>query len=239
MTKNTGYSVGYCIFDKEKYSGSTSTNDLCFNERTGDARYEFNLDNVVEHPYSDDFAYIELLQSSSEPTLYIPEEFKIPNFSTEVALQAVVEQPPTMWEFKASEIEHTGFPKQYRYGTTTISDDNTVTLTGNNWQMFPINYILTEDSILELELEVEGNPEVVGIGFETDTKLNSSRVVKFYGKQAWGIRGEDSFIPKSSAITFPIGQYVKGKVNYLILVLDNDDIESWRNKAVFRKLVIK
>ena len=241
LTQNTGYSVGYCIFDKEKYLGSTSTNDLCFNENSGDARYEFNLDNVIEHPYSDDFSYIESLQSSSEPTLYVPEEFKIPNFSTEVALQAIVEQQPTVWEFKASEIEYSGFPKQYRYGTTTITDDNTVTLTGNNWQMFPISYTLTANSVLELELEVEGNPEVVGIGFETDTKLNSSRVVKFYGKQAWGIRGEDSFAPKSSTITFPIGQYVKGKVNYLILVLDNDDIESWRNRdrAVFKKLVIK
>jgi len=146
-----------------------------------------------------------------------------------------------VWEFKAGEIEYTGFPKQFRYGTTTISDNNTVTLTGNNWQMFPISYTLTKNSVLELELEVEGNPEVVGIGFETDTNLNSSRVVKFFGKQAWGIRGEDSFTPKSSAISFPIGQYVKGKVNYLILLLDNDDIESWRNrdKAIFKRIVIK
>ncbi|GFD84056.1 hypothetical protein KUL150_01150 [Alteromonas sp. KUL150] len=238
FTEKTGYSVGHCIFDKEKYSGSTSTNDLCFNERTGDARYEFNLDNVIEHPYSDDFSYIESLQSSSEPTLYVPEEFKIPNFSWEVNLQAVIEQSPTVWEFKASEIEHTGFPKQYRYGTTTITDDNTVTLTGNNWQMFPIGYTLSEDSVLELELEVEGSPEIVGIGFETDTKLNSSRVVKFYGKQAWGIRGEDSFTPDVSTISFPIGQYVKGEVNYLILLLDNDDIGKLRNRdrAVFRKI---
>ena len=241
FTKNTGYSVGYCIFDKEKYLGSTSTNDLCFNENSGDARYEFNLDNVIEHPYSDDISYIETLKSSPEPTLYVQEEFKIPNFSSEVALQAVVEQSPAVWEFNPSEIKYSGFPKQYRYGATTISDDDTVTLTGNNWQMFPISYTLTEDSVLELELEVEGNPEVVGIGFETDTKLNSSRVVKFYGKQAWGIRGEDFFIPKSSAITFPIGQYVKGKVNYLILVLDNDDVESWRNrdKATFKGMKIK
>ena len=240
FTKNTGYSVGYCIFDKENYSGSTSTNDLCFNENSADARYEFNLDNVVEHPYSDDFSYIESLQSVPKPTLYVSEEFKIPNFSSESTLQAAVEQPPTVWEFKAGEIEYTGFPKQFRYGTTTISDDNTVTLTGNNWQMFPISYTLTKNSVLELELEVEGNPEVVGIGFETDTNLNSSRVVKFFGKQAWGIRGEDSFTPKSSAISFPIGQYVKGKVNYLILLLDNDDIESWRNrdKAIFKAIKI-
>ncbi|GFD94320.1 hypothetical protein KUL156_16010 [Alteromonas sp. KUL156] len=241
LTRNTGYSVGYCIFDKERYAGSTSTNDLCFNENSADARYEFNLDNVVEHPYSVDFSYIESLQSSPEPKLYISDEFKIPNFSSEEVLQAVAEQTPTVWEFKANEIEYSGFPKQYRYGTTTISDDHTVTLTGNNWQMFPISYTLIEDSVLELNLEVEGNAEVVGIGFETDTELNSSRVVKFYGKQAWGIRGEDYFTPKSSAITFPIGQYLKGKVNYLILLLDNDDIESWRNrdKAVFKRLTVK
>ena len=241
FTDKTGYSVGYCIFDKEKYSGTTSTNDLCFNENSADARYEFNLDNVVEHTYSDDVSYIESLQSSPEPKLYISDEFKIPNFSSEEVLQAVVEQTPTVWEFKANEIEYTGFPKQYRYGTTTVTSDHTVTLTGNNWQMFPISYTLTEDSVLELDLEVEGNPEVVGIGFETVTKLNSSRVVKFYGTQAWGIRGEDSFTPKSSTITFPIGQYVRGKVNYLILVLDNDDIESWRNmdRAIFTKIVIR
>jgi hypothetical protein len=240
FTKKTGYSVGYCIFDKEKYPGSTSTNDLCFNENSGDARYEFNLDNVVEHPYADDYSYIELLQSSPEPTLYIPEEFKIPNFSSEVALPDIVEHPPTAWEFKASEIEHTGFPKQYRYGTTTITDDNTVTLTGNNWQMFPISYTLTEDSVLELELVVEGNPEIVGIGFETDTKLDSSRVVKFYGKQAWGIRGEDYFTPNTRNISFPIGQYLKGKVNYLILLLDNDDVGKLRNRdsVVYRKVNI-
>jgi len=240
FTEKTGYSVGHCIFDKEKYSGSTSTNDLCFNENSGDARYEFNSDNVIEHPYSGDISYIETLKSSPEPTLFVPEEFKIPNFSSEVTLGAVIEQPPTVWEFKASEVEYTGFPKQYSYGTTIITDDNTVTLTGNNWQMFPINYTLTVDSVLELELEVEGNPEIVGIGFETDTKLNSSRVIKFYGRQAWGIKGEDSFTPASSPIMFPIGQYVTGKVNYLILLLDNDEIESWRNrdKAIYRKINI-
>lgn len=230
FTKKTGYSVGHCIFDKEKYSGSTSTNDLCFNENSADARYEFNLDNVVEHPYSDDISYIESLQSSPKPKLYISDEFKIPNFSSEEVLQAVVEQTPRVWEFKANEIEYTGFPKQYRYGTTTVTSDHTVTLTGNNWHMFPISYTLTEDSVLELDLEVEGNPEIVGIGFETDTELNSSRVVNFFGTQTWGIKGKDFFTFTSSTISFPIGQYVKGKVNYLILVLDNDDIESSRNR---------
>ncbi|QGX63833.1 right-handed parallel beta-helix repeat-containing protein [Alteromonas mediterranea] len=238
FTKYKNNKVGYCIFDSEKYPSSSSKNDLCYNEDSMDSRYEFNIDNIIEHPYSDDFSYVESIQSEPEPTLYVSEEFKIPNFSSESTLQAVVEKPPTVWEFKASEVEHTGFPKQYVYGTTTITDDNTVILTGNNWQMFPISYTLTENSVLELELEIEGTPEIIGIGFDTDTKLNSSKVIKFHGEQAWGIRGEEFFTPTSSTITFPIGRYVKGDVSYLILVLDNDDIERSRNsdKVTFKNI---
>ncbi|MEM7420746.1 MAG: right-handed parallel beta-helix repeat-containing protein [Pseudomonadota bacterium] len=241
LTENTGYSVGYCIFDQEKYYLSSSTNDLCFNNTTMDIRYEFNSDKIIEHIYSNNLAYIESLMDSDVPSLYVSEEYEINNFSSRVGLQAEVKGPQLAWEFRASEIENTDFPEQYRYGTTTITEDNSVTLTGNNWQMFPISYTLTESSVLELELEVEGTPEVVGVGFETDTKLNSSRVVKFYGKQSWGIRGEDAFSLNSSAISFPIGQYIIGNVNYLILLLDNDDIESWRNKdkAVFKHIIIK
>ena len=60
--------------------------------------------------------------------------------------------------------------------------------------------------------------------------MNSSRIVKFHGTQAWGIRGEDYFNGESGSISFPIGKYITGKVNYLVLALDNDNIESWRNR---------
>lgn len=236
FTKNTGYSVGYCIFDKEKYIGSTSTNDLCYNEDTMDSRYEFNIDNLLEHPESDDISYVTSLKESTDPTLFISEEFRIPNFSSTILLQSVIEPKSNVWIFEPNSTDHVGFPKQFKYGETSIDKDNTVTLTGNNWQMFPISYTLTENSVLELELQVEGRPEVVGIGFETDTNLNSSRVIKFHGTQAWGVRAEDYYNASSGVITFPIGKYVKGKVNYLLLVLDNDDIESWRNRD---RMIIK
>ncbi len=240
FTDKTGYSVGYCIFDKEKYSGSTSTNDLCFNENSADARYEFNLDYVVEHPYSDDISYIESLQSSPEPKLYISDEFKIPNFSSELVSQAVVVQAPTVWEFKASEIEYTDFPKQYRYGTTDVTTENTITLTGNNWQLFPINLTLNKHSILKLSLRIDGNPEIVGIGFQTDTTLNSNRVIKFHGTQAWGVAAESYYEFNSSDISFPLGDYITGQINYLLLVLDNDKVSRSVNndKVIIESLIV-
>ena len=230
FTKNTGYAVGYCIFDKEKYIGSTSTNDLCFNENTIDSRYEFNTNNLTEHAESDNIAYITSLKESASPSLTISEEFIIPNFSSPVILQAAVKAAPKEWYLNASETDFTNFPKQYRYGDTILVKANTVMLTGNNWQVLPLKYTLTKNSVLKLNLSVEGKPEVVGVGFETDTQLNSSRIVKFHGTQAWGIRGEDYFNGESGSISFPIGKYITGKVNYLVLALDNDNIESWRNR---------
>ncbi|NKX31075.1 right-handed parallel beta-helix repeat-containing protein [Alteromonadaceae bacterium A_SAG1] len=230
FTKNTGYAVGYCIFDKEKYIGSTSTNDLCFNENTIDSRYEFNINNLTEHAESDNIAYITSLKESASPSLTISEEFIIPNFSSPVILQAAVKAAPKEWYLNASETDFTNFPKQYRYGDTILAKANTVMLTGNNWQVLPLKYTLTKNSVLKLNLSVEGKPEVVGVGFETDTQLNSSRIVKFHGTQAWGIRGEDYFNGESDSISFPIGKYITGKVNYLVLALDNDNIESWRNR---------
>ncbi len=230
FTKNTGYAVGYCIFDKEKYIGSTSTNDLCFNENTIDSRYEFNTNNLTEHAESDNIAYITSLKENASPSLTISEEFIIPNFSSPFILQAAVKADPKEWYLNASETDFTNFPKQYRYGDTILVKANTVMLTGNNWQVLPLKYTLTKNSVLKLNLSVEGKPEVVGVGFETDTQLNSSRIVKFHGTQAWGIRGEDYFNGESGSISFPIGKYITGKVNYLVLALDNDNIESWRNR---------
>ena len=230
FTKNTGYAVGYCIFDKEKYIGSTSTNDLCFNENTIDSRYEFNTNNLTEHAESDNIAYITSLKENASPSLTISEEFIIPNFSSPFILQAAVKAAPKEWYLNASETDFTNFPKQYRYGDTILVKANTVLLTGNNWQVLPLKYTLTKNSVLKLNLTVEGKPEVVGVGFETDTQLNSSRIVKFHGTQAWGIRGEDYFNGESGSISFPIGKYITGKVNYLVLALDNDNIESWRNR---------
>ena len=230
FTKNTGYAVGYCIFDKEKYIGSTSTNDLCFNENTIDSRYEFNTNNLTEHAESDNIAYITSLKENASPSLTISEEFIIPNFSSPFILQAAVKAAPKEWYLNASETDFTNFPKQYRYGDTILVKANTVMLTGNNWQVLPLKYTLTKNSVLKLNLTVEGKPEVVGVGFETDTQLNSSRIVKFHGTQAWGIRGEDYFNGESGSISFPIGKYITGKVNYLVLALDNDNIESWRNR---------
>ncbi len=240
FTKYKNNNVGYCILDKEKYIGSSSINDLCYNEAAMDSRYDFDLDNLVEHPYSDDYEYIEQLKSTDAPKLEVQEEFRIPNFSPTGNPMLSTRPSVTSWQFNAHEIDHSGFANQYRYGATVISEDNTVTLTGNNWRTFPVDYTLTKDSVLSLVLEVEGNPDIVGVGFETDTKLSSSRIIKFFGTQAWGIRAETFYDVNAGVVSFPVGKYITGEINYFILVLDNDNVKSWKNidKATFSDITI-
>ena len=231
FTKNAGNTVGYCILDKEKYIGSTSTNDLCYNQNMMDARYEFNYDNITEHVYSDDSSYIDSLKAAATPNLFIADEYIIPNFTKDVASHASINENKTVWKFNAydNRERHSGFPKQYKYGTTQIAENDSVTLTGNNWRIFPIDLTLTKESVLELTLSVEGNPEIVGIGFETNKSLTSSRVLKFSGSQDWGVNAESAFSQPSSIISFPIGEYITGEVNYLLLVLDNDEVNRLHN----------
>ncbi len=238
FTKYKNNNVGYCILDKEKYIGSSSKNDLCYNEIAMDSRYDFDLDNLVEHPYSENYEYIEQLKNTNAPTLEIQEEFRIPNFSPTGSPSLAT--LPNSWQFNSHEIAHSGFANQYRYGNTVISEDNTVTLTGNNWRMFPVDFTLTKDSVLSLVLEVEGKPDVVGVGFETDNKLSRSLIVKFYGTQAWGIRAETFYDVHTEVVSFPVGKYIKGEVDYFILVLDNDNVKSWKNidKAIFSDITI-
>ena len=240
FTQDSGNSAGYCIFDKEKYIGSTSINDLCFNQDTLDARYEFNFEYLQEHAYSDDIEYIESLKSVASPKLFISDEYQIPNFSGTIGLQLVTEKPEVTWELNPNDAVYEELTSQYEYGATIITAESAITLTGNNWQIFPIDYELTGNSMINLELAIEGSAEIIGIGFETDKDVDSNRVVRFVGSQNWGIDGTDSFSGTSSRVSFPIGKHITGQVNYLVLVLDNDKVKQSTNssRAIFKSISI-
>mgnify|MGYP000633910670 CR=1 FL=1 len=128
FTKYKNNNVGYCILDKEKYIGSSSINDLCYNEAAMDSRYDFDMDNLIEHPYSDNYEYIAQLKNTNAPKLEVQEEFRIPNFSPTGNPILATRPSVTSWQFNANGINHSGFANQYRYGATVVSEDNTVDL---------------------------------------------------------------------------------------------------------------
>lgn len=240
LTQNIGNSVGYCIFDKEKYDKNTSINDLCFNQTSQDSRYNFNLDRLIEHPLSDDLNYVESLKEETQASLSIQGDYIIPNFTKTVYLGDIIDNSTNMWRFEPTQNQSSPVPDQYKYGTTVVYDDGSVTLSGNNWILFPVDYKLTEESMLSFKLNIEGSAEIVGIGFETDKKVSAERTINFYGTQTWGIDGTDYYNIENDNVSFPIGQYLTGQVDYLFLLLDYDSIAPSQNisKAVFKNIVI-
>lgn len=238
ITQNTGSSVGYCIFDKEKFIESVSSNDLCFNETLQDARYEFDLTNLSEHPLSDNLEFIESLKALMPSTSSISEGYTIPNFTEMVALTPSIKEPETICELNLEQTAYVPITKQYKYGTTVVSPEGTVTMTGNNWVRFPINCVLTESSIVSFKLKIEGQAEIVGIGMETDTKETSNRIIRFSGTQEWGLDGTANFDESSNAVEFPVGKYITGQIDYLYLLLDYDSVTPIENevKVVFSNI---
>lgn len=231
ITQNTGSSVGYCIFDKEKFIESVSNNDLCFNETLQDARYEFNLANLSEHPLSGNLDFIDSLKTLMPSTTPISEGNTIPNFTEMVSLTPSIKEPKTVCEFKLEQIAYIPIPNQYKYGTTEVSPEGTVTMTGNNWVRFPVNCVLTESSIVSLTLDIEGEAEIVGIGMETDTKESSNRIIRFSGTQEWGLNGTANFDESSNTAMFPVGEYITGQIDHLYLLLDYDSVKPFENEV--------
>lgn len=240
ITQNTGSSVGYCIFDKEKFIKSVSNNDLCFNETLQDARYEFDLTNLSEHPLSDNLEFIASLRTQMPSTRSISEGNIIPNFTEMVSLTSSIKEPKTICEFRLEQTAYVPITNQYKYGTTVVSPEGTVTMTGNNWVRFPVNCVLTESSVVSLTLNIEGEAEIIGIGMETDTKESSNRIIRFSGTQEWGLNGTASFDESSNAATFSVGKYITGQIYYLYLLLDYDNVKPIDNevKVVFSNIKV-
>ncbi|WP_334059329.1 right-handed parallel beta-helix repeat-containing protein [Alteromonas sp. S005] len=240
ITQNTGSSVGYCIFDKEKFIKSVSNNDLCFNETLQDARYEFDLTNLSEHPLSDNLEFIASLRTQMPSTRSISEGNIIPNFTEMVSLTSSIKEPKTICEFRLEQTAYVPITNQYKYGTTVVSPEGTVTMTGNNWVRFPVNCVLTESSVVSLTLNIEGEAEIIGIGMETDTKESSNRIIRFSGTQDWGLNGKANFDESSNTAEFPVGKYITGQVDYLYLLLDNDSVKPFENevKVVFSNVKV-
>ena len=241
LTENTGYSVGYCIFDQEKYYLSSSTNDLCFNNTTMDIRYEFNFDRIIAHPMSTDSAYSEFIRQAGFESFDIDESFKIPNISDGPHTSPSTSPSPTEWRLETTLDNISALPTQYEYGSVLMDGQRTITLTGNNWQAIPVNQTISPTTMLELELSLEGEPEIVGIGFETELDVDSASVVRFSGSQVWGIDGTSTFDETSQNISFPIGRFVTGNIQYIILVLDNDKVQPSDNDdaVTFSNITLK
>ena len=236
--------VGLGIYDVEKYTGSTFSNNLIYNMSAQRPVYDATEGDGFLHPESQDSTRTYALSNSevgTTITIPISVENEIANFSQVQSLpisasaKSVENDPNSPVTFNAAEFS--AFDSQDKYGTLVISDDSLgVTLTGNSWKKIPFNYTLNESSVLNLSLSSSGTGEIIGIGLETDNTISPARTFQFLGSQNWGIRNFSANDNATTDLTIPVGDYITGNVTYLIFAVDNDaekDIE-----VTFRNLTL-
>ncbi|WP_309399749.1 polysaccharide lyase family 8 super-sandwich domain-containing protein [Cerasicoccus maritimus] len=124
--------------------------------------------------------------------------------------------------------DYSGYDNQDISGTTTVAAGGaSISLTGNNWKKFPLNYTVTANTILEFTVEATDSGEIIGVGLdEDDDMLNAQRVFQVGGSQNWpdGWAITPSYVNGSGQATYSIavGSYYTGSMLWLVLAADDD-----------------
>ncbi len=97
----------------------------------------------------------------------------------------------------------------------------------NGWVKFPLNYTITEDTVLKFTVDSAIAGEILGIGLENDNdETNDKRIFQLAGSQIWSNAWQDAnvYITEGGQMELPIaiGSYYTGAISYLAIAADND-----------------
>lgn len=104
-----------------------------------------------------------------------------------------------------------------------------ITISGNVWKKFPMNYTVTTDTLLRVTVDSSDVGEVIGIGLdENNDHADNARLVQLGGSQSWAnayqIDPSMEYTAGSGPVDYEIelGSVYTGAMSYLILVGDDD-----------------
>ncbi|RJG51336.1 hypothetical protein [Motilimonas pumila] len=123
-------------------------------------------------------------------------------------------------------------------GSMNVLDNgNSIHLVGNRWIALPFDYLVTENTQVQFEIDINVEGEIHGIGFDNDMSVSSNSVFKVAGTQNWGIGGAAIPDPdKPNRFTINVGQYLQGHFKYLLIIADDD--ANKQADAIIRNLKI-
>ena len=108
--------------------------------------------------------------------------------------------------------------------TFGVPNNQTLSLTGNCWKKIALSYNVTANTILEFDFESSAQPEISGIGFDTDDTINNpqSLILQVYGTQAYGTIYNTYSGSGVTHYVIPVGTYYTGSFTSLFFVNDDD-----------------
>ncbi|RZS93322.1 trypsin-like peptidase domain-containing protein [Aquimarina brevivitae] len=129
------------------------------------------------------------------------------------------------------------FADQDRRGDYMIQNDGTsLVLTNNTWKYIPMEYTVTENTVVEFEFSSTNEGEIHGIAFENDNRLTANRCFKVYGTQNYGITNYNNYNSGTVKYVIPIGNSYTGSMDRLVFINDND--YSTGNNSTFSNVKI-
>jgi len=135
-------------------------------------------------------------------------------------------------DFNDYSLEAYGGKGQNKAGSHAVEDDGaTLDMWGNNWKALHLDseYTITEQTTLSFTIEGIEEPEIAGIGLDTNSSFSSSDSANFFqvwGTHDWGIQSKHDYSgtdPKEYTINLgDHSQLVGRSVDYLVFAVDHD-----------------
>ena len=117
---------------------------------------------------------------------------------------------------------------------TISADRRSARIVGNPWKRFPLNYVITPNTLLEFTVNSSDTGEILAIILDDNTAANDDRRGFVIGGQDRSNTVDDNWVWNVSDMvyynkgqgaktyTIPVGIYFTGQMNYLVLVGDDD-----------------
>ncbi len=113
-------------------------------------------------------------------------------------------------------------------GTSSVTENgNVLTVSRNGWKAIPFNYTITPKTRVEFSFKANIQGGEHAFGFDNDRVLSNTRRFKLYGFQKANdgvVKDYANYNKKDGwkSYSIPVGKHIKGKMNYLFFVMDND-----------------
>ena len=115
----------------------------------------------------------------------------------------------------------------------------TLVLKNSAWKSLPIDFTITENTVLEFDFASTVEGDIHAIGFDKDEVPSGSRSFQLFGEQRWGVQEFNDYEGNSvwKSYRIPVGQFYTGKMDRLFLICD-DDFGSPKGDSYFRNMKI-
>lgn len=111
---------------------------------------------------------------------------------------------------------------------------------GNSWKHIEKETTITEDTVLEVTVDLRAQGEIYAIGFEVDDKPSQKFFFQLGGTQSWGRQDFANIAEVGNGpvtLSIPVGEYFTGDFTKIVFVADDDASAS--ANIVFSDLVIQ